>query len=179
MASKTRTSRQGRKDAGTKAKKKPAVVAKKSTAKKASSASTRAKKVTPAKKVGAASAAAPLLASAPKRVGSASKAGKASASTAGRAKHASYQPKSDVPPIPKPAVHPSAALATPDPLGMTHPWMKLGMQIALANLSMQAHFAKAVMATPPAAMAMRQGTAVLSTWLSLASRSGPMRFVKD
>ncbi|MEO8651804.1 MAG: hypothetical protein ABI391_05830 [Hyphomicrobiaceae bacterium] len=96
---------------------------------------------------------------------------------------APYQPKTDVAPIAstvaKPAtktkVAPSSAAAIPpfDPLALARPWMRLGAQMALSNLTLQARITRAAMDLPPAAIAMRQGSVAYSAWFAIFGRNQP------
>lgn len=141
--------------------------------------SAKAKKVPTAPKATAAGrksprrtteAAAPLLASSPKKVGALSKAPGAAKTT----KDASYQPKTELPPLHQ-ATTP-ALPGAPDVFALARPWMTLGLQMTAASLAMQARMAKAALEMPPAATALRQGSAAFGAWLALAQ---PRRRPKD
>jgi len=114
------------------------------------------------------SVAAPLLATAPKKIGKVT-----SKTTAAVKPAAPYQPKSEVAPL---AQAPRAA-ATPafDPLALARPWMRLGLQMTMSNLALQAGMVRSVMNHPPAAVAMRQGSAAYKAWLAMLGRAQPAK----
>lgn len=116
-------------------------------------------------------AAVPLRASVPKKVGKTVDTVKSSAP---------YQPKTDVAPIaaagskaPTSATPRAAATPAFDPFALARPWLRLGAQMAVANLALQARIAKTAMDLPPTAIAMRQGTAGYSAWLAMIRRGQP------
>ena len=109
-------------------------------------------------------AAAPLLATAPKKVGKVT--GKASEAVKS---NAPYQPKTG--PASSMAAQPTAF----DPLALARPWMKLGAEMAMSNLALQARIAKAAMDVPPAAAAIRQGTAIYGAWLAMLGGARPVK----
>lgn len=144
-------------------------------AKKQKSATRTAKRV--AKKSRATSvekavvAAAPLLATAPKKVGKV--AGKVSDALKPTAP---YQPKigGASSTVAKPAAR-AVTVAAFDPLALARPWMRLGAEMAMSNLALQARIAKAAMDVPPAAAAIRQGSAVYGAWLAMFGRAQPSK----
>jgi hypothetical protein len=122
-------------------------------------------------------AAAPLLAAAPKKVGKVAPAAKPDAP---------YQPKTAVAPLAtssakttnassRSVVPPAPTAPVFDPLALAGPWLLLGAKMAMANLDMQARMAKAAMSLPPAAIAMRQGSAAYRTWLGLVKHATPAK----
>jgi len=116
-------------------------------------------------------AAAPLLATAPKKVGKVT--GKASEAVKS---NAPYQPKTG--PASSMAAQPTARAVTVaafDPLALARPWMKLGAEMAMSNLALQARIAKAAMDVPPAAAAIRQGTAIYGAWLAMLGGPRPVK----
>jgi hypothetical protein len=114
--------------------------------------------------------AAPLLARAPKKVGVVSKNDDAP-KDATRA--APYQPKTDLPPFQKTSAPHRAVV--PDVLAMARPWMALGVRMTATGLAMQARMAKAALDTPPAAIAMKQGTEALNAWLAFFRVQAPKK----
>ena len=137
-------------------------------AKKPKSTARAAKKVAVRASRSKKSAAAPLLATAPKKVG------RATGKTMGAVKSAApYQPKTEAVPLAK---APRTA-ATPgfDPLALARPWMRLGFQMTMSNLALQARIARSVMDHPPAAAAMRQSSAAYNTWLAMLDRARPAK----
>ena len=160
----------GTKRAKTRTAKRPATPAKKQ-----KSATRTAKRV--AKKSRATSvekavvAAAPLLATAPKKVGKVT--GKASDAVK---PNAPYQPKTGgaSSTVAKPAAR-AVTVAAFDPLALARPWMRLGVEMAMSNLALQARIAKAALDVPPAAAAMRQGSAVYGAWLAMLGGARPAK----
>ena len=121
-------------------------------------------------------ATAPLLAAVPKKVGKVTDAVKPAAP---------YQPKTAVAPIAAAGAKTAAstksttprAAAAPDfdPLALARPWLRLGAQIAMSNLTLQVRIAKAAMDLPPAAIAMRHGSAGYKAWLAMFRRAQPAK----
>jgi hypothetical protein len=116
-------------------------------------------------------AAAPLLATTPKKVGKV--AGKASEAVK---PNAPYQPKTGgaSSTVAKPPARMPASLPF-DPLALARPWMRLGAEMAMSNLSLQTRIAKAAMDLPPTATAIRQGSAVYSAWLAMLGGPRPVK----
>lgn len=117
-------------------------------------------------------AAAPLLATAPKKVGKVA----AKTSDAVRPK-APYQPKTDVAPGTSPSgkTPRTAAIQPFDPLALARPWMQLGFQMTMSNLTLQARIVRAAMDLPPTAAAMRQGSATYKAWLAMLGGAQPAK----
>jgi hypothetical protein len=117
-------------------------------------------------------AAAPLLATAPKKIGKVT--GKTSEAVRPKAP---YQPKTDVTPAARPnGATPRAAAIQPfDPLALARPWMQLGFQITMSNLTLQARIVRAAMDLPPTAAAMRQGSAAYKAWLAMLDGPRPAK----
>jgi hypothetical protein len=107
------------------------------------------------------SAAAPLLARAPKKT----------AKVVADISKAPYQPKTEPPhlqnasPVVAPAAPAIAKLPTAvDPLAVARPWMRLGVQMSMATIAMQAHMARAALELAPSAAAFRQGVNPFDVW---------------
>lgn len=117
-------------------------------------------------------AAAPLLATAPKKVGKVT--GKASDAVEPNAR---YQPKTDVAPGSQPnsKVPRAAAIQAFDPLALAQPWLRLGFQMAISNLTLHARIVRVAMDLPPTSAAMRQGSAAYKAWLALMGRTLPAK----
>jgi hypothetical protein len=155
----------GTKRAKTRSAKRTAAPAKKqkSTARTATKAAAKSR---PTRVEKAVVAAAPLLATAPKKVGKVT----AKASEAVKP-NAPYQPKTSgaSSTVAKSPARTAATTAI-DPLALVRPWMRLGADMAMSNWALQARIAKAAMDVPPAAAALRQGSAVYGAWLSMFNR---------
>jgi hypothetical protein len=61
-----------------------------------------------------------------------------------------------------------------DPLALARPWMRLGVQMAIANFALQARVARTAMDLPPAA-ALRQGSAAYVAWIALFGPTRPAK----
>ncbi len=115
-------------------------------------------------------AAVPLLATAPKKVGKVTDKAPDAVKPA-----APYQPKAE--PEPAPVTGSSRASATPtfDPLALARMWLRMGTQLAVANLTIQARLARAVMDLPPTAAVMRQGATAYKAGLAMLERARPAK----
>jgi hypothetical protein len=125
-------------------------------------------------------AAAPLLASAPKKVGKVArkKVGKVTRKRSDAVQpNAPYQPKTDVTPDARPhSKTPRVAAIQPfDPLALAQPWLRLGFQMAMSNIALQARIARAAMDLPPTAAAIRQGSDAYRSWLSMLGSPRPAK----
>jgi hypothetical protein len=117
-------------------------------------------------------AAAPLLATAPKKVGKV-----ASKRSEAVKPNAPYQPKTDVAPdARRNSKMPRVGAIQPfDPLALAQPWLRLGFQMAMSNIALQARIARAAMDLPPTAAAMRQGSDAYKSWLSMLGGARPAK----
>jgi hypothetical protein len=113
-------------------------------------------------------AAAPLLAAAPKKVGKVT--GKRSDAVKPAAP---YQPKAE----PAPLAGASRAATTPlfDPFALAQVWLRFGTRLAIANLTIQARVARAIMDLPPTAAAMRQSATAYKAGLAILERTLPAK----
>lgn len=153
------------------------MAAKNRTKSRAKSRAARPAKKSKTRTAAAVGKAAPLLASVPKRVGKVVGKVTSKAKSGSAVKpNAPYQPKTGGASSTVAAPKISAATAPEiDPLASARPWMKLGAEMAMSQLTLQARVMKAAMDMPPAAVAMRQASTMYSAWFAMLSGARPIR----